>query len=223
MLKRPAEELEVRGIGGARFSSLHKLFGWAESLTNIRKDLVVDFLQKYHPSSVTELKSRLANEGIRSSDEDLLNIIAELQRDGKMRLLIPVSLDSFPDFLADARNSWWIYATLLISFAEIFLVRYSVHDPFLGGVRLLFGLGLLGFLPGYATVQILFPRDPLSLLEQILLSIFLSVVVSIAVGVLLGAGYFFNSNSAVLLSSTYAMAASVLAGYRRYSALRGSR
>jgi len=199
------------------------LFEEPENLTNIRRELVIDFLQKYHPSSVAELKSRLASEGIRASDDDLLNIIGELQRDGEIHLSIPVSLDSFPGFLSDTRNSWWIYATTLISLVEIFLVRYNVQDSLLGSLRLLFGLGLLGFLPGYATVQILFPKDQLSLLEQILLSIFLSVVVSIGLGVILGAGYFFNPTSGVLLSGIYAIVVSILAGYRRYSALRGSR
>jgi hypothetical protein len=199
------------------------LFEEPQNLTNIRREMVIEFLQKYHPSSVTELRSRLASEGIRVSDDDLLNIIRDLQQDGDIRLSIPVSLDSFPGFLSDTRNSWWIYATVLIALAEIFLVRYNVQDQFWGSLRLLFGLGLLGILPGYATVQILFPKDQLSLLEQILLSIFLSVVISIGLGVILGAGYFFNPTSGVLLSSMYAIVVSILAGYRRYSALRGSR
>jgi hypothetical protein len=194
-----------------------------ENLTNIRRELVKEFLQKYHPSSMEELKSKLASEGIRSSDEDLLEIIQELQQDGEIRLLRPLSLSSFPGFLADPSSSWWIYAAVLVSLTEIFLVRYNAQDSFLGGARLLLGLGLLGFLPGYASVQILFPKDQLSLLEQILLSIFLSVMVSIALGVALGAGYFFSPVSGVLLSGIYAMFASVFAGYRRYSVLRGMR
>ena len=165
----------------------------------------------------------MAREGIRASDDDLLNIIGELQRDGEIHLSIPVSLDSFPGFLIDTRSSWWIYATILVSLAEILLVRYDASGLFLESLRLLLGLALLGLLPGYATVQILFPKDRLSLLEQILLSIVLSVVISIGLGVILGAGYLFNSTSGVLLSSAYAIVASVLAGYRRYSALRGSR
>ena len=165
----------------------------------------------------------MAREGIRASDNDLLNIIGELQRDGEIHLSIPVSLDSFPGFLMDTRSSWWIYATALVSLAEIFLVRYNEVGLFLGSIRLLLGLGLLGLLPGYATVQILFPKDRLSLLEQILLSIVLSVVVSIGLGVILGAGYIFNPTSGVLLSSAYAIIVSILGGYRRYSALRGSR
>jgi uncharacterized membrane protein len=183
----------------------------------------MEFLQKYRPSSIEELKARLASEGIRSSDEDLLDVIQELQRDGEIRLLRPVHLTSFPGFLTDLNNSWWIYATLLVSLAEIFLVSYNPQDSFLQGARLLFGVGLLGFLPGYASVQILFPKDQLSLLEQILLSIFLSVMISIALGVALGAGYFFSAVSGALLSGIYAMFASVFAGYRRYSALRRMR
>ena len=191
-----------------------------ENLANIRRELVLAFLEKYRPSSIPELKSRLANEGIRANDEDLLNTIRELQQEGAVHLLAPVSPDSFAHYLSDTSNSWWIYATLLVSFSEIFLVSYNVQVPFFGGFRFLFGLGLLGLLPGYATVQILFPGDQLNMLEQILLSVFLSVIVSIALGVALGAGYFFNPLSGVLLSSLYAMAASVLAGYRRYSAKR---
>lgn len=192
-------------------------------MTNIRRELVIDFLQKYHPSSIDELRRRMAREGIRASDDDLLNIIGELQRGGEIHLSIPVSLDSFPGFLTDTRSSWWISATVLVSLAEILLVRYNASSLFLGSLRLLLGLVLLGLLPGYATVQILFPKDRLSLLEQILLSIVLSVVISIGLGVILGAGYLFNPTSGVLLSSAYAIVASVLAGYRRYSTLRGSR
>jgi uncharacterized membrane protein len=199
------------------------LSGEVENLTNIRRELVIEFLQKYHPTSVTDLRKRLAKEGIRSSDEDLLGVIRELQEDGDIRLLTSISLDSFPGFLRDGANSWWIYATLLVSIGEIALVRYNFQDSFLGGLRLLLGLGLLGFLPGYATVQILFPKDQLSFLEQVLLSIFLSVIVSIALGVILGAGYYFNPVSGALSSGGYAILASLIAGYRRYSVLRGSR
>src|SRR5207245_11018366 len=115
------------GISGARFSSRLKLFEEPENLTNIRRELVIEFLQKYHPSSVTELRSRLAVEGIRSNDEDLLSIIEELQRDGEIWLLTPISLDSFPRFLADISYSCSLYVTVLVSFADILLVLYNVH------------------------------------------------------------------------------------------------
>lgn len=189
-------------------------------MTNIRRETVLAYLQKYHPSSIVELKKRLAEEGIRSSDEDLLGIVRELQSDGEIDLFDPVMLDSFPQFLLDTSNSWWVYAIVSISILEIFLVAYPTQNILLVSFRLLFGLGVLGFFPGYSTVQILFPTSELRILERLLLSIFLSVVISIAIGVALGAGYFFTGVSSVIASTGYVIVAIIFASHRRYSALR---
>lgn len=188
-------------------------------MTNIRRETILACLQKYRPSSIAELKKRLAEEGIRSADEDLLGIVRELQNDGEIDLFDPVKLDSFPQFLLDASNSWWTYALVLISILEIFLVVYPTQNIVLVSFRLLFGLGLLGFFPGYSTVQILFPTNELRVLERLLLSIFLSVVISIAIGVALGAEYFFAGVSSVIASTGYVIVAIIFGSYRRYSAL----
>ncbi len=177
-------------------------------------------LQKYHPSSIAELKKRLNEEGIRSAEDDLLEIVRELQSDGEIGLLDPVMLDSFRRFLLDASNSWGVYTVVSISILEVFLVAYSTQNTLLVSLRLLFGLGLLGFLPGNSTVQILFPTNELHILERLLLSIFLSLVISIGIGVALGAGYFFTGVSNALASTGYVIVATIFASYRRYSTLR---
>jgi len=189
-------------------------------LTNIRRETVLACLQKYHPSSIPELKRRLTEEGIRSTDEDLLDIVGGLRSDGEIDLFDPVKLNSFPQFLLDATNSWWVCAVISISILELFLVAYPTQNILLMSFRLLFGLGLLGFFPGYSTVQILFPTSGLRILERLLLSIFLSVVISIAIGAALGAGYLFTGVSSVLASTGYIISATLFASHRRYSALR---
>src|SRR5207245_4001967 len=85
---------------------------------------------------------------------------------------------------------------------------------------ILFGLGLLGFLPGYSTVQILFPTNELHILEKLLLSVFLSLVISIAIGAALGAGYFFTGVSSALASTGFVIVATIFASHRRYLTLR---
>jgi len=210
------------GTVNATFSSQPEILRSPEILTNIRRETVLACLQKYHPSSIAELKSRLTEEGIRSTDEDLLEIVGELRSDGEIDLFDPVKLNSFPQFLLDAANSWWVYAVVSISILELFLVAYPTQNILLVSLRLLFGLGLLGFLPGYSTVQILFPTSELRILERLLLSIFLSVVISIAIGAALGAGYVFTGVSSVLASTGYTVTATLLASRRRYSALRTS-
>src|SRR6266480_2608221 len=173
MLNRLEDTLVRLGSVSATFSSQLEIDECAEILTNIRRETVLVCLQKYHPSSISELKKRLNEEGIRSADEDLLEIVRELQSDGEIGLLDPVMLDSFPRFLLDASNSWAVYAVVSFSILELFLVAYPTQNTILVSLRLLFGLGLLGFLPGYSTVQILFPTNELHILEKLLLSIFL--------------------------------------------------
>src|SRR5207245_11431694 len=152
---------------------------------------------------------------IRSADEDLLEIVRELQSDGEIGLLDPVTLDSYPRVLVDASNSLSVYTVVSISILELFLVAYPIQNTLLVSLRLLFGLGLLGFLPGYSTVQILFPTNELHILEKLLLSIFLSLVISIAIGAAFVAGYFFTGGFSPSASSGYGTVSSVCAYYRR--------
>jgi uncharacterized protein DUF1616 len=189
-------------------------------LTNIRKELVLAIVQKYHPSSVADLKRRLSQEGIRSNDDDLLDVIRELQTNGAVTLQ-PFSVPgSFVDYVSDPERSWWIYLIMFSSALEALLVVENVQSGPVWILRLLLGLALLGLMPGYATVQILFPGDWLPLLEQALLSIFLSVMISIALGVALGAGYHFTGTSSVFALSIYTIVSVFVAGYRRFSQIR---
>ncbi len=196
-------------------------------MTNIRKELVLAYIRRYKPSTIKELESGLSQEGIRSTEEDLLQIVSDLQRSGLINFEMARydSLSRFlkaPGFLKAPAEAWWIYATIPVSALEVVLVVFQIQTMPLTFLRILFGLGLLGFLPGYSTLRFMFPADKFSQLERILLSIFLSVVVSISLGVILGAGYFFTGASSATVLMSYTVALTMLAAYRRYSLLRNS-
>ena len=190
-------------------------------LTNIRKELVLAYIRKYDPSTISELESTLSQEGVRSTEEDLLEIVRDLQRSGLISLG-RTSYESLTSFLTEPGEAWWVYAIISVSIVEVLLVVFQTQTGSLLGLRILFGLGLLGFLPGYSTLRCLFPSDQLSQLERTLLSIFLSVVVSIALGVILGVGYLLTGISSVMLLSSYTVALTLLAAYRRHSFVRAS-
>ncbi len=187
--------------------------------TNIRKEIVLAYIRKYRPTTVEDLRERLAHEGFEASNDALLGIIGQLRSEG-------VSLGrhgpggSFSSFLGDVDLSWWVYVAVIVSVTETLLVFYQQETGILAVLRLLFGLAVLGFLPGYATTQTFLPGDQITQLERVLLSIFLSVVISIAIGVALGAGYFFNATLSVLSSTGYTVALSLTGAYREYSWLR---
>ena len=183
-------------------------------LANIRKEIVLTFIEKYHPSTMSELKRRLAENGIGSTEESLLDAIRQLQSDGTVVLGDHLRRDSFLSFLGDVYNNWWIPLVLAVSIVEPLLV-YG-NPSILGPLRAALGLALLGYLPGYATVHALFPGDALKPLERILLSIFLSVVVSIAIGVSLGAVYQFTAINSTLGSSGFTIAVCLVGAHREY-------
>src|SRR5438034_9042461 len=104
MLNRLEDTLVRLGSVSATFSSQLEIVEWAEILTNIRRETVLICLQKYHPSSSCELDMRLNEEGIRSANEDLFEIVRELQSDGEIGLLDRVMLDSCPRCILAASN-----------------------------------------------------------------------------------------------------------------------
>lgn len=189
-------------------------------MANIRKELVLSYISKYHPATIQDLKDRLDNDGVRSTDVVLLELIRELQSDGTIELHSFQNKNSFGAFIGDFSTSWWIYFAIIASIAEVFLVAYRPSAFPFQVSRMIFGLLLLGALPGYATVQCLFPGKDLRALEQILLTIFLSVTISIAIGVALGFGYIFTALNSVIVSSGYCIVVSLIAAYRQYARAR---
>ena len=128
--------------------------------------------------------------------------------------------ESFFGFLSTPSSAWWFYTILLLSLIELVFVAYPDQTSSLQVLRILIGLGLLGYFPGYSTSLVLFPGDQLTALERILLSVFLSVTVSIAIGVILGIGYWFTGIASVVGSVVYTGFSTLLGAYRRCSFLR---
>jgi Protein of unknown function (DUF1616) len=188
-------------------------------LANIRKELVLSYIQKYHPATIQDLKTLLDKEGIRSTDQGLMKAVQELEDDGIIGLHYLRNKNSFVSFIGDFYSSWWIYFAIVASIAEVILVAYQPSALVFQASRMVLGLLLLGVLPGYVTVQSVFPGKELRELEQLLLTIFLSVAISIAIGVALGFAYVFTALNSAILSASYSVAVSLMAGYRRYARL----
>ncbi|MBO0888997.1 DUF1616 domain-containing protein [Candidatus Bathyarchaeota archaeon] len=130
--------------------------------------------------------------------------------------------DTFIHYLRSLSSAWWLYAILFLSLLEVIFVAYPVETSAMLPMRIIIGLLLLGYFPGYSTSRMLFPGDQLSDLERILLSVFLSVTISITIGVILGIGYWFTGMASVVVSVAYTGFSTLLGAYRRYSFLSES-
>lgn len=188
-------------------------------MPGLTREELVNIVRKHRPSTLASLKKYLDKETIRVSDEELLSLIRQLQSDGTIKLPIN-NVTSFKQYLIDIWNSWWFYLVIIVALSELSLVISNAQTGAALFVRNVFGLGVLGIIPGFLTVLIVFPGGQINTLEKIALSIFLSVFISITVGVLLGLGPFFQPSNNIILLTVYIILADLAAAYRSYDFLR---
>jgi uncharacterized protein DUF1616 len=125
--------------------------------------------------------------------------------------------ESFLAFLADRDRVPWLYASTILSLAESLLVIYGSQAQPFALLRLVLGLVLLGFAPGYLAVRAIFPLHPPSTLEMLILSIFFSVMISIGIGTILGASSLFQGESNVLLLAFVTICMGLIAAHRTFT------
>jgi len=191
-------------------------------LPELTREELSEVVKRHRPSSLASLQKSLKDENINVSDEKLLQLVKQLQSDGTIKLSTKDTV-SFREYLVDVWNAWWFYLVIIVTLSELFLVISNAHAGAALFFRILFGLGILGIIPGFLTVMIVFPGGQINTLEKIALSIFLSVLISITVGVLLGLGPFFQASNNIIILTVYVVLADVAASYRSYDFLRSSR
>jgi hypothetical protein len=185
-------------------------------LPALTKEAILAIVRTRHPSTLADLKKYLEDEMIDAGDEELLPLIKQMQASGETRLYVPARASSFDEYLTSYWDTWWVYLAVTVAVSESFLVFLESQTGPLLFLRMVFGLGLLGFVPGYLTVRIIFPGGQINVLEQLVVSVFLSVLVSITIGVVLGLGPFFLASYNVLFLSLYVLATAPVAAYRSY-------
>ena len=191
-------------------------------MPELTRETLIEAIRKHRPSTIASLKKSLTQEGIRLNDPKLLPMIEQLQSEGTIKLSFK-PLGSFKEYLADVWSSWWFYIVIIVAASELFFVISDVQNGPLLFLRIVFGLGVLGLIPGFLTVLAVFPGGGVNTLEKIALGIFLSVLISITIGVVLGIGPLFQASNNIILLTGYVILVDVTAGYRRYSFVKRSR
>lgn len=124
--------------------------------------------------------ARLASAGFYRAAREAYEKIAK----GELRLVDPSPPGSFPSYLARLDYSLWYWFTLSLSSLTLALVLLDA--PALRALRYVLGSLYVLFLPGYATVEALYPSpSELSPLERLALSIGLSLAIVPLVGLVL--------------------------------------
>ena len=190
-------------------------------MPELTRERLIEIVKKHRPSNLASLKKFLNEANMNVSDDKLLPLIKQLQSEGTFKFSVQHA-GSFIEYLADIWNAWWFYLVIIITLSELFLVIANSQTGAGLLLRIIFGLGVLGIIPGLLTVMIIFPGGQIQVLEKIALSIFLSVLISITVGILLGLGPFFQASNNIIVLTVYVVLGDVAASYRSYDFLRRS-
>jgi len=184
-------------------------------LPRLTKKILLEAIDKYHIESIGSIREYLKSKQIDFTDDELVRLVRELSSDGTV-ILKDLKSESFSGYLGGNNQVWWLYAVVMVSMIESFLVIYGSQDQLLTALRAVLGLVLLGFLPGYSATRAVFPRVRFPFLERLILSIFLSVMISIGIGTLLGAVFLFQSAANVLLLGSATIVLALIGSYRSF-------
>lgn len=136
----------------------------------------------------------------------------------KMVLVDPNPPRDFLEYLCRPDYSLWLWTVLAISFLTALSIALSSIVSFLYYLRLVLGSIMVLFIPGYVTVEALYPKEQeLSPLERLALSIGLSLAIIPLIGLLLNYTPWGIRLEPVLISIViYIVIIGIVASYRKY-------
>jgi len=156
-------------------------------MDNSLDEQALRYLEKDGAMSVQELHDALTARNPSLTKAEVADLVQRLAEQDKVALEdIPPASRSLAEYLRLWERNLWLYAVLVISFSTV-LVIYLMPSayPFVA-LRWVLGSVFVLFVPGYVTVEALFPRGrELDSIERFALSVGLSLALVPLVGLLL--------------------------------------
>ena len=151
------------------------------------KELITQRIRAENPRTVKDLFEIIRKRQPSLPKEDFIQSIRELKESGMLELESPVpKVDSYQAYLRIQDENAWFYLVVLATLAT-FLTIYVLPSTYpLVIFRWIVGSVFVLFLPGYVTVQALFPEGKeLDNIERFALTVGLSLAITPLIGLLL--------------------------------------
>ena len=151
------------------------------------KELITQRVRAEKPRTVRDLFEIVRIRRPTLSEEDFIHTVAELKESGALELeMPPPKVDSYSAYLGVHDENAWFYLVVLATVAT-FLAIYVLPSRYpVVIVRWIVGSVFVLFLPGYATIQALFPEGKeLDNIERFALTVGLSLAITPLIGLIL--------------------------------------
>ena len=151
----------------------------------------------------------------------LKNVYKDI-KSGKLVLVDPTPPKDFIEYLMRADYCMWLWSVYFLAIATLLSVIITSIAPWITYIRYILGSLYVLFLPGYITIETLYPREyDLSPLERLALSIGLSLAIVPLLGLALNyTPWGIRLQPILAVLSIYIISMGLVAAYRKYSALR---
>jgi uncharacterized membrane protein len=183
-----------------------------------RRDLIEEVIRTRHPVTVGQL-ARMLFESSDFDETEYLDTVKFMVKDGSLILVRPsYEIYSVLDYLFTVTVSGELWLVSLLACLSAIIV-YLLPSQFpLGIFRLVFGAMLI-CLPGYSTIELLFPSQ-LGLAEQLALSVGVTLAIVPIIGFILSLTPLGIRFQPIITSlAGYTIAAAITTGLRDYLAL----
>jgi hypothetical protein len=146
-------------------------------------DVLKNTIRTRHPKNVGEL-ARLVKVGAVVDEDDFANELRALIREKTIELRHPsYQTKSILDYFSTISLSGWFWATMTLTVVAVLSIALIPDNFPINLIRWFLGSAFVLYLPGYALIQALFPREKdFSDLERLLLSVGASLAAAPLVG-----------------------------------------
>jgi len=145
------------------------------------------YLERNGAADVQALYDALIERNASVTKVEVADLVQRLAEQDKVALEdIPPATKSLSEYLRLWERNLWLYTSLVVSFATVLVIYVMPAEfPFLA-LRWVLGFVFVLFIPGYVTVEALFPKGrELDSIERFALSVGLSLALVPLVGLLL--------------------------------------
>jgi len=183
----------------------------------ILRDMIIESIQKYRCKTIRDIVDTLKTQyNITITIDRIQRTVEELQGRNEIILSEPKVQGPFLKYFTRGYASLeFCIIAITVALATITIYLIPPVEP-LSTVRIVVGGVFVLFLPGYTSLQLLFPRKELPYTERIALSIGLSFVQTALLGLILNYTWEFGLNVIVISISILTIALALAANYRKF-------
>jgi len=183
--------------------------------TRLVQRMVIDAIHKQRCRKIGDVVKTLQKYDRTVTFEEVRDAIYQLKKEEEIEVFESNTEVSFLNYIKNISESFPFWLTVLIS--SIMLIMIYLLPQTLTSFRIVVGGILVFLIPGYASIQLLFPAKDMEITQQVVLSVGLSLAIVPLIGLLLNySPWGLRLEPVVASLSTVGVGLSLAGAYRRF-------